>query len=282
MRSICLLAVLIASGCAAPATCTSDGRAEWVQPGLYAALPPEGSYEGVDVLTGSFSEGLPFDNLTLRERFGAFVLFRVSWNPASAGSDGRRDEFTLDSGPSIRATILSNGTDNARDFFLEFARNVTAADEERTQEWAQTFEASKAPEPQPAFAGDDPSTATRDSRVEAYVYRVAVPGPFRLETLWNETASARGSTPTPSASSVQSDGWRFVFLFESKQLLIRGAGETMKTHVSADDHISFNWYADGRLTQETFRQNIEQTFDRLRLPAPSVDEDQLIVVERCP
>lgn len=206
--------------------------ATWEEPGIYAGL----SAISTDIPAGP---GLPFES---RETARPGILTSVGWSgypgfdefprvmklestPGSAEPDpvaGHRDiRIPGLFGPTATVTV-EEGTPatTIRAAFTALLQNVTSGTEEQIEAWSQKGAR------QSEWAR---ITTSRDGRqIDFLAFRVSVPGPFRLDDLYNETGATRKPQTLYSGSEWhQGASWSFSFSFSERNATLPGGVEVM-------------------------------------------------------
>jgi hypothetical protein len=119
-----------------------------------------------------------------------------------------------DVGLRVRATFAIDATTTvARETFVEFVRNTTAASDLRIQEWADGFLASRSDEPsEPDLRLDQP----------AQYFEATIEAPLRLGVFAKTLIERMGPSDSFETSTanggvaVRADGWQIILLAEEK------------------------------------------------------------------
>lgn len=144
--ALALVAAMTLAGCATDVHVES-ARATWMEPGLWTALPENGTLGGLE-FRHRWSIGVPVDGSAFADRWGAdnvSVQF-VEWT----GSEGELDRegavpITLSFGDTVWLAWCSGavGDPTVRQVFVGFLENLTEASRDRIEASADTFVAEK-------------------------------------------------------------------------------------------------------------------------------------------
>lgn len=125
-----------------------DTRASacWEEPALYTDLSVAEDRPGVDAARQD-GEGLPIDPGALPEGWDGTRVSSIRWHlPSKTNHSVAHDRFLITPTRNLTAGLTDDYTDEEkRAYFVEFARNVTRANETKIQAWADTFMASEQP-----------------------------------------------------------------------------------------------------------------------------------------
>lgn len=125
-----------------------DTRASacWEEPALYTDLSVAEDRPGVDAARQE-GEGLPIDPATLPEGWDGSGVSSIRWHPPSKINESHaKDRFLVTPTRNLTAGLTDDFTDEEkRAYFLEFAANVTRANQTTLEAWADRFMASEQP-----------------------------------------------------------------------------------------------------------------------------------------
>ncbi len=125
-----------------------DTRASacWEEPGLYTDLSVAEDRPGVDAARQD-GEGLPIDPAALPEGWDGTRVSHLRWHPPSKHNESHaKDRFLVTQTRNLTAGLTDDFThEEKRAYFLEFAANVTRANQTTLEAWADRFMASEQP-----------------------------------------------------------------------------------------------------------------------------------------
>lgn len=189
-------------------------QAQWNHPGIWEAMPEPGNHSGYNLFNGKLT-GHPI----IEPNWGRLSLKNVKWSPEweEANTKGTRYQLSFvktayDPNETITAEVPDTVPDEKiRSGFLEFTTNLTLADPQTLERWADEFEASREVvpgDPGPTEAESKPRPAPPSGMDE---FSVTIEGPYRIEQHYNELTNASRSDPHPYPwdGPMKIDEWSF-------------------------------------------------------------------------
>lgn len=118
----------------------------WEEDGLFDAIANATSQPGLAVELED-AEGWPLDPASLPAAWGEARVEKIRWHlPSKANESHAKDRFLVTQTRNLTAGLTDDFTDEEkRAYFIEFAANVTRANQTTLEAWADRFMASEQP-----------------------------------------------------------------------------------------------------------------------------------------